>query len=176
MFIDVVFLIFMVSAIFKGYNKGLIVALFSVAGFIIGIAAALKLSAVVAQYMAESTGSHAKWLPILAFVGIIMVTMMLVRMLAAFVQKTFETVMLGWVNRLGGILLYVFLYAILFSVILFYARQLSFIDDATAMSSSTVYPYLKPLGPTIIEGFGVIIPWFKNVFGELKDFFGNIAK
>lgn len=176
MFIDIGFFILIVSALFKGYNKGLIVALFSVAGFVIGLAAALKLSAVVAQYMASSIGSNGKWMPLLAFGLIMFAVMLLVRMLAAFVQKTFEFAMLGWINRLGGIALYILLYSIVFSVLLFYARQLHIINDDTAMASSMVYPYLKPLGPTVIEYLGVVIPWFKNVFADLKDFFGKVAQ
>ena len=51
MIIDLMAAIAVVFAIIKGYSKGLIVALFSVAGFIVGLAAALKLSSLVAAKM-----------------------------------------------------------------------------------------------------------------------------
>jgi membrane protein required for colicin V production len=48
MFIDAVFFILMALACYKGYSKGFIIAIFSVLGFIVGLAAALKLSTTVA--------------------------------------------------------------------------------------------------------------------------------
>jgi len=53
MFVDVIFVILMVMALFKGYTRGLIVAVFSFGAFLIGLAAALKLSAVVAQRLQD---------------------------------------------------------------------------------------------------------------------------
>ena len=50
MFIDTLFLLAMIAALFKGYTKGLVVAVFSFAAIIIGLAAALKLSSAVAVW------------------------------------------------------------------------------------------------------------------------------
>jgi membrane protein required for colicin V production len=91
------------------------------------------------------------------------------------IQKTFESVMLGWANRVAGVLLYALLYSIIFSVFVFYAVQLHFIK-IESLHASVTYPYLNPLGPKVIEGFGVLIPWFKNMFAELEHFFGTFAK
>ncbi len=44
MLIDIIVVILLVMAIFKGLRKGLIVAVFSFLAFLIGLAAALKLS------------------------------------------------------------------------------------------------------------------------------------
>ena len=51
MIIDIVFVIIMILAIFKGLSKGLMLGIFSLLAFIIGLAAALKLSVVVAAYL-----------------------------------------------------------------------------------------------------------------------------
>lgn len=174
MFLDIVFAVAMVFAIFKGYSKGLIIALFSVAGFIIGLAAALKLSAVVASYGVQSLGYGAKWMPFLAFIVVMLLVMLLVRLIAKAVQRSFEHVMLGWANRIGGVLLFAFIYATILSVIIFFLRQTKIISDETAASSLT-YPFLKMLGPIVIDGIGKVIPVFQNVFSDLKQFFGKVA-
>jgi membrane protein required for colicin V production len=174
MFIDIVFIILIVLACYKGYSKGFIVALFSILGFIIGLAAALKLSTTVAAKIAEHT-DLGKWLSALSFLLVFVATAFLVNIIGNLVQKTFETVMLGWANRIAGILLYATLYSIILSIFIFYAVQLHFIKVETT-SASVVYPYLQPIGPKVIEGFGTIIPWFKNMFAELEQFFGTFAK
>jgi membrane protein required for colicin V production len=172
--IDLAFLILMGFAVFKGYSKGFILAIFSVLGFIVGLAAALKLSTTVAAKLSEHT-DLGKWLPALSFLLVFIGAAFLVRMIGKIVQKTFETVMLGWANRIAGILLFALLYSIIFSIFIFYAVELHILNTA-ATTSSVCYPYLQPLGPKVIEGFGVIIPWFKNMFAELEQFFGGFAK
>ena len=57
MVIDLIFAILIVFAIIRGYQRGLIVGLFSLVAVIIGLAAALKLSAVVAARVRQSRKS-----------------------------------------------------------------------------------------------------------------------
>ena len=63
MIIDLAFLVMLLFAIIKGLQKGLIIGLFSLIAFIVGLAAALKLSSVVASYLDNSTTISSKWLP-----------------------------------------------------------------------------------------------------------------
>jgi membrane protein required for colicin V production len=161
-------------AIFKGYRKGLIIAVFSIIAFIIGLAAALKLSATVAGYLQNSINISAKWLPIISFAVVFLVVVVLVNLGAKLIEKSFEMALLGWVNRIGGILLFIILYVIIFSVFLFYAEKIHLFDNATIQSSKT-FPYIKPWGPKVIDGFGKIIPVFKDMFTQLGDYFETLS-
>lgn len=174
MFIDIIFLLLVLLAVFKGYSKGFIVALFSIIGFVVGLAAALKLSAIVAEKLSGTFNTSGKWLPVLSFLLVFIAVVLLVRLGAKIIQSSIELAMLGWVNRLAGILLFVLLYAILFSVFLFYAVQLRVFSEE-ACKASVLYPYLQPLGPKVIDALGSIIPWFRDLFGQLEQFFENIA-
>lgn len=173
MFIDAAYIILLAIACYKGLRKGFIIAIFSVLGFIVGIAAALKLSAIVASKLATHTGD-AKWLPPLSFLLVFLAVAFLISVIGKIIQKTFEAVMLGWVNRLAGVAVFILLYSIIYSVFLFYAVQLHFLKAET-VNSSTVYPYLQPLAPKIINTIGIVIPWFKNMFGQLEQFFASIT-
>jgi len=173
MIIDVVFLILMILAIFNGFRKGLIVALFSVIAFILGIAAALKLSSYVAARLSQSFDSSAKWLPVISFVIVFLAVVILVHLGARLLQKSVEMVMLGWLNRLGGVLIYVLLYSIVLSILLFYASMIHLVSPET-QAASISYPYLKDLGPKMINSLGTIIPWFKDMFSQLEAFFGGL--
>ncbi len=171
MIIDIVFLVLIAVASYKGYHKGFITAVFSILGFIVGLAAALKLSTTAASTLQEHT-NLGKWLPVLSFLFVFILVAIAVRFVGKIIQKTFEAVMLGWANKIGGILLYALLYSIIYSIFLFYAAQLHFIKAET-MAASTIYPHIQPLGLKVIDSFAVIIPWFKNMFAELEQFFGR---
>src|SRR3954467_2183820 len=103
MLIDVVFTVLMIIALIKGYRKGLIVAVFSLLAFIVGLAAAMKLSTLVADYIGTAVKVSDKWLPVISFIVVFLLVALLVRWVAAIVQRTIEIAMLGWLNRIGGI-------------------------------------------------------------------------
>ena len=175
MIIDIIVVIILILAIIKGYRQGLIVAFFSLIAFIIGLAAALKLSVVVAGYIGKAVNISDKWLPIISFAVVFLIVVLLVRVGAKFIQKTVEFAMLGWLNRIGGILLYAVIYILVFSVLIFYADQLGFLRPETKKESVT-YAYIQPWGPKLMEGLGKIIPVFKGMFKDLEDFFDGVSK
>lgn len=175
MIIDIIVAIILILAAIKGFRQGLIVALFSFIAFFIGLAAALKLSAVVADHLGKAVNVSDKWLPILSFAVVFLVVVILVRLGAKFIQKTVELAMLGWVNRIGGILLYASLYILIFSILVFYADQLNIIKPDTKAESVT-YNFIQPLGPKLMDWLGKIIPIFKGMFKELEDFFDTVSK
>ena len=174
MIIDIAFVIVMMLAIFKGIRKGLILGIFSLLAFIIGLAAALKFSVIVAGWLKDSAGAYAKWLPLISFMLVFIAVVLLVGLVARLIKKTMQFAMLGWLDSLGGSVLYIIIYTIIFSIFLFFAEKLHVISVET-IQASIVYPYVSQWGPKVIDNLGKIIPIFKNMFTQLQDFFGDLA-
>lgn len=175
MILDLVLVVIFILAAIKGYQRGLIVGVFSLVAIVIGLAAAIKLSAVVAGYMGKTVKISEAWLPVISFAIVFIIVVLLIRMGANMIQKTVEIALLGWVNRLGGMLLYMVIYGIAFSVILFYAEQVQWVQPNTIQKSIT-YSFIQPWGPKVINGLASVIPVFKNMFTELQSFFDGVAK
>ena len=175
MFIDSIAIGLVLLAIIKGFQKGLVVAVFSLLAFIIGLAAALKLSTVVAMYLGANTSVSQRWLPILAFAVVFFIVVLLVRLGAKIIKGGLRMAMLGWVNKLGGVVFYLLLYLFIFSIVLFYAAQLHLLKTET-IQTSTTYPIIYPLAPVILDTLGNIVPVFKNMFSSLENFFDNLSK
>lgn len=171
---DLIFAILMILAVIKGYQRGLIVGIFSFLAIIIGLAAAIKLSAVVATYVGNSVKVSDRWLPVVSFALVFLGVVLLVRLGANMLQKTVEWGMLGWANRLGGILFYAAIFTIVYSIFLFYAEKLNILQPATA-EKSVVYSLIRPWGPSMINAFGSVIPVFKDMFAELESFFEGVS-
>lgn len=173
--IDIIFFFLVLMALFKGYRQGFIVAVFSVVALLVGLVAAMKLSVVAAAYLASSTNISARWLPVISFALVFLVVVILIRFTSALVQKAAEAVMLGWLNRLAGMVLYLAIYTIVFSVVLFYADKIHLLS-ASALASSITYPFIRPCGPAVIGAIGYVIPVFKDMFHELEGFFEKIGR
>jgi membrane protein required for colicin V production len=174
MILDLIFVIILVLAIFKGYRRGLIVGIFSFLALIIGLAAAIKLSTIVAGYIGKAVNVSDQWLPIISFAVVFMLVVLLVRLGANLIERSIEIAMLGWVNKLGGILLYAALYITVFSIVIFYAEQIHLIKQET-IQKSVSYSFVQPWGPKAINLLGSVIPWFKDMFAELEKFFGTVS-
>lgn len=174
MLIDGIVAGLLVLALIKGWRNGLVLAIFSFLAVVIGLAAAMKLSAVAAGYLGQNVSVSQRWLPFIAFVAVFLGVMLLVRLGAKLLEGALQAAMLGWANRLGGFLFYGLLYLFVFSLLLFYAAQLQLIQPQ-AQEASVAYPFLAQLGPKVIDGLGVVLPFFKNMFAELESFFARLA-
>lgn len=174
MLIDIIVLILLLLAAYKGFRNGLILALFSFLAFIIGLAAAIKLSAVAAGYIGSAVNVSQRWLPVLAFAVVFIIIVLLVKLGAKLIEGAVSMMMLGWLNRLGGILFFALLYIFIFSIILFYADGVGFIKPETAEASAT-YSFIRPLGPQVVKGLAAVVPLFKGMFTELEAFFEGVG-
>lgn len=170
MFIDIVLAAVLVSAIFKGYSKGLVFAVLSFVALFVGLAAALKLSATVAIWLQKNTSIGTNWLPFLSFALVMFATVLLVRFIAKSLEKATEFALLGWVNKVGGIALFVLLYVSILSIVFFYMIQMGLLSKEQIIASKT-YPYFKNWGQNAISIFNGLIPVFKDVFNDLQAFF-----
>jgi len=154
----------------------LIVAIFSLLSLIIGLAAAIKLSALVANHLKES-GVHvsSKWLPIISFVIVFLIVVFIVRWFERILESIIKFTLLTWVDKLGGVILYAVVYLAILSVVLFYLTKAHVLSDGVIASSKT-YHFIEPYGPFIINKVADLIPVFKDMFAQLEDFFGKAAQ
>ncbi|NCU04715.1 MAG: CvpA family protein [Chitinophagaceae bacterium] len=174
MIIDIIVLIAVALAIIKGLRSGLIVAVFSIIAFVIGLVAALKLSTVVAAWLAESTSISTQWLPFIAFAAVFFLTVFAIRAVAKLIEKAVDLAWLGWANKLGGVAGYAILYLLILSVLFFYAAQMKLFAEETIAESRT-YSFIQPLGPTVIDTIGAVVPIFSNMFTQLENFFEKLG-
>ncbi|MHB1921499.1 MAG: CvpA family protein [Chitinophagaceae bacterium] len=174
MLIDILFVLVVVYAIFRGFSRGAIIGIFSLAAFVLGLAAALKLTVAGTRLVEHILKFEASWLPIVIFLILFLGVAMLVNLLARVLEKFVQLALLGWLNRLAGILFYILLYAIFFSVLLWFANQLYLITPSMKESSRT-YSYLIRLGPNLIRWIANFLPIFKDVFHDLEAFFVHAA-
>lgn len=169
MLLDVIILILLAIAIFKGLKNGLVMAVFSLLGVLLGIAAAIKLSAVTAKKISDT--DHV-WLPFVSFLIVFMVVAIAVALVGRIIQKTVSFAMMGWLNKLGGVIFYLMLYILIITVFLFYISNIpGFPEKLTA--NSVLYKEYQTISPYIITNLDRLFPFFEDAFEELKLFFGT---
>ncbi|HMO33988.1 MAG TPA: CvpA family protein [Lacibacter sp.] len=174
MLIDLLTASALVLALVKGLRTGLIMAVFSLVAWVIGMLAALRFSTLVAGWLGSTVNLDARWLPALAFLLVFLAVVLLVRLLARMVEGVVELAWLGWFNKLAGVLLYAALYLCLLSFLLFYARQLGLLTPVATAGSLTA-KWVEPLGPGLLNTIGTFLPPVKTWLQELEHFFDAAA-
>jgi membrane protein required for colicin V production len=172
--IDIFFYLILFLAIVRGWRKGLILALFSVVCGLIGLAAAVKLSAVVATHMKSDLHITSRWLPVIAFILVFILVLLIIRWAGRLIEKLLRLVLLEWLNKLGGILLFILLYLSIYSIILFYGTKTQVISKQ-AVEDSHFYSMIAPFGPAVIRFITGFIPYGQDMFVALEGFFDKIA-
>jgi membrane protein required for colicin V production len=174
MIIDLILCGLILLAIMNGYRNGLIIAVFSVIALLVGLAAAIKLSAIAAGYLKQTVSISDRWLPVISFSLVFFLAAFIVRFVAKFLDKTARWAMLGWANKLGGILLFALLYLVIFSIVLFYGSKTQLLSR-DLVSTSVSYKYIIPWGPKAMNALGELLPLFKGLFHDLEAFFEKVS-
>jgi len=173
--IDIIFFIIVFLAIVRGWTKGLILGLFSMVCGLMGLAAAVKLSAVLATHMKDDLHMSSQWLPVIAFILVFVLVILVIQWSGRLLESLVKMVLLEWLNKLGGIGLFIILYLSIYSIILFYGTQTQIICKQ-AVNDSHFYSLVAPLGPQVIRFITGFIPFGQDMFAALEGFFARIAR
>ena len=157
--IDIIIIICCIPAIFQGYSKGFISQVFSLVALIVGAWLSFKFSVPVGNFLKSFADLSPTILHIIAFVLILIIVMVLLKLVGNAVEKVVKFVMLGWLNRLLGIVfslikallvigLVILLVNAIYSVIPFMSSKT--IEESVLFHpikdlADAVFPYIKEL-------------------------------
>jgi len=169
MLIDIILLILLVLAIYKGWTKGFIMAVFVFVSYFIALALAFHFSGTVEGYMRKNAASDSQWYAFLSFVLVMIAGIIAVRLIGKLIEKSAELLMLGLFNRLLGILVTALIYATIFAIILVYCKRFNIISDGNSSDSKT-FTYLINYGQWLVAHFSEWLPALKNLFNDAGAF------
>ena len=171
MIIDILLLILLALAVYKGWTKGFIMAIFVFVSYFVALALAFHFSGTVEGYIKTHSSSDSKWFSFLSFVLVMIAGIIAVRLVGKVIEKSAELLMLGFFNRLMGIVVMAFIYATFFAVILVYCSRFGLLGDGQADSKS--FSYLIRYGQWLVSQFSEWLPALKNLFNDIK---GSVKK
>jgi len=169
MVIDIITLLLVVLALYKGWSKGLIMSLFVLLSYAVALTCAFYFSSKVAGYFKASAGSESKWYSILAFIVVMIGAIILVRIIGKLIEKTAELMLLGMINRILGIVVFGLVYGSLLAILIVYLQNYGLLDDSMIQNAKTG-SYLNNYGDWLLKKLTVWMPEIKNMFNNSKQF------
>jgi membrane protein required for colicin V production len=155
--LDIIFLVPLLFALYRGFKKGLIHMIASLAALILGIFGAIKLRPVFAALLDSLFNIAPEHMNVIAFAVAFVTIVLLVHLVAFLVDKLIKAVALNLVNRLLGMAFGLLVTAFVISMILWPVNEVnaekqiikpkhiegSLLYKPLSTFAPGVFPYLK---------------------------------
>ncbi len=168
MWLDILTGTLLIVAILQGIRNGFIKALLSFFSFFIGLIVAYQLAGWVARQLKEYTKIESHWLPFISFIIVLLAVLFLIRWVSGLLQQTAEVLMLGWLNKLLGIVLYGFIYFTIWSALVYFLQILGVLE-AVKMKDAYSYAYLQKWWPYCTDKMSQWLPFIKTTIATFPN-------
>ena len=166
--LDIIFLIPLLFALYRGFKKGLIHMIASLLALVLGIVGAIKLRPVFASLLDGLFTIDPGYVNIIAFAVAFVVIVIAVHLVAFFVEKLVKAVALNFVNRVLGMAFGILVTAFVISMILWPVNQVNDkkqIIKPERIEGSLLYKPLSAIAPALFP-YLKKKDWQKYVPGE----------
>lgn len=152
-FIDIVIAIPLLWAIYKGFRKGLVIEIASLAALILGIYGGIHFSDAVANLLQDKFNWTSDYMPLISFTITFLGIVILVHLVGKIVERIVDIVALGVVNKILGAVFGLIKVAFILSVIIIifdsFDAKMHFIDQEKK-DNSMLYKPLRSFSVAII--------------------------
>lgn len=159
--IDIILLVPFAFALYKGIKDGFVGQVAGISGIVLGIVLGSRFSSLVSSHVSQWIHASEQVIKIISFALIIIAVIICAAILSRLIEKLFSLVMLGWLNRLLGVILaFAGTALILGSLIclISYINETWFaVISAEKIEESILYHPLEDLAR-------MVFPYFKNFF------------
>lgn len=151
-FLDIIFLVPLLFALYRGFKKGLVHMIASLAALVLGILGALRLRPAFAGMLDSWFTINPDHVNIIAFAVAFILIVILVHIIAYFVDKLVKAIALNLVNRLLGMVFGVLVTAFVISMILWPLNEINKekeIIKKERIEGSLLYKPLSSIAPAL---------------------------
>ncbi|MBQ8855772.1 MAG: CvpA family protein [Bacteroidales bacterium] len=144
--LDIILLICFIPALVQGIRKGFIAQAISIISIIVGIWASARFADVVAAWVAQYITASEQVMKIVAFALILIVVFFLLGLLGKALEGIFNFVLLGWLNKLLGVVFALLKTALIVGLVIMAFSSLNdtfHLVKEEVLNESVLYPPLK---------------------------------
>lgn len=166
-FIDIIILVPLAYAAYKGFKKGFIIEIFTLLALLVGIYAGIHFSDWTAAKLTDNFTVNQKYVPVISFTVTFLAIGAMVYFAGKMLEKMVSVVNLSMLNKLLGILFSVikmlYFISIIFIILESYDEKGQFLPQELKEESTLYYPVEK-ISTATIPGVEKSKIWLKNHF------------
>lgn len=146
-YIDIIILLFLLYGAYRGFSRGLIVEVATLAGLVLGVYMAVRYSSYTENFLRDFLNFSSRYISYVALAVTFILVVILVYIVGKLFTKLVDIISLGLVNKLLGTALGVAKYFLIVCVLLLVTDALNekfqFISEETRQKSLLFYPFLN---------------------------------
>lgn len=180
--LDIIFIIPIIWLAYKGFSKGLIIELATLAALVLGIYVSLHFSFITADFLKEHFDMNPKYLTLFSFIITFIIVVIAINLLGKLLEKIIDLVSLSFIDKGFGAFFGVLKAVIFLSFIIYFINKFdknNYVFSKSLTSESLFYPYIKDVAPAIIKFYNGIDDEngiLEKVKNKAKDVVDEIVK
>ncbi|MFT4032491.1 MAG: CvpA family protein [Siphonobacter sp.] len=172
-FLDLFLLVPLAYGAYTGFQRGVLVEIISVIGFVVSIILGFKLLneaiAFVSPYVSESIAR--KFLPYIGFSSIFILVIFIINRFGWLLRKSLRYTIFGSFDSMAGGVVGLFTYAFGISIFLWLLSALHInYPTKQQQTGSIIYPFLRPLAPQVMDKVADAIPKSDQLIEKVEKF------
>jgi membrane protein required for colicin V production len=171
-FIDILIIVPLIYAGYKGYKHGLIIEVFTLLALFVGLYAGIHFSDFIAEYLKTTFSWNSEYLPIISFTIIFLAIGAMVFFAGKTIEQMVKVVHLTPLNKFFGVFFSILKMTYFLSVLLVIAESYDEKGDflpEEKKESSLLYKPVKAVSTTTIPGLEESTIFIKNAFKTESD-------
>lgn len=162
--LDIILLICFIPAVVQGLRKGFISQAISIVSLIVGIWLSARFASAVSVWIGQWITASGQVLEIVAFALILILVFLALGAIGKLLEATIRLVMLGWLNRLLGVVFALLKTMLIVGLVIMAFNSLNvtfgFVKEEV-LNQSMLYPPLKNLANDVFPYLRDMIFWNK---------------
>ena len=150
--LDIIICIPLLWGVYKGFTKGVIYEVFLLMALAVGIWGGFKFAYLASEYLQKTFSINALWLPLLSFLTVFAIIVVLIILLAKFLEGIIKITGLSIVNKILGAVFGMLKWALIVSIVFYllkpFNEKMNFISKEKE-ENSFLYGYITKLGTLV---------------------------
>ena len=160
--LDIILLLCFVPAIIGGLRRGFIAQVVAIISIILGSWLSFKFSAVLSGWLGQWIEAGEQVLHVISFAVIMILAILCLAAVGKLIEATVKIILLGWLNRLLGLIFALLKYALIIGLLLMLFNSLNgqfHMVDKEVLDSSLLYGPLLNLANSVFPYLKALIFW-----------------
>lgn len=162
--LDIILLICFVPAVIQGFRKGFISQVIAIISIIAGVWLSVQFASPVTAWLAQYIQGSEQVLKVVSFALIFIAVAAGLAILGKLIEGTMKLIMLGWLNRLLGVIFSLIKAGLIVGLVIMAFCSLNntfnFVSEET-LSQSVLFPPLKNMAYTVFPYLKDLLFWNK---------------
>ena len=160
--LDIILLLCFIPAIIGGLRRGFIAQVVAIISIILGIWLSFKFSAVLSGWLGQWIEAGEQVLHVISFAVIMILAILALAAVGKLIEATVKIVLLGWLNRLLGLIFALLKYALIIGLLLMLFNSLNgqfHLVNQKVLDSSLLYGPLLNMANSVFPYLKALIFW-----------------